>query len=229
MNVQLIDGETKRRTSADEVFRKLKSDIISMRLTPDTKLSEVEIAKRCNVSRQPVREAFMRLGNLKLLQIVPQKATRVRRISLTELENSRFIRAAVEIEVVRQACVSANDTDLGNIASNLKLQAAAVEECDPALLHGLDYQFHSLICTAAGRPTAFQTISENKAHTNRVCTLELQDADSMAEVLAGHTDMFEAISRGDIEAAVTATRVHLRHLDSTIEHVQEAYPHFFED
>ncbi|MEL6750978.1 MAG: GntR family transcriptional regulator [Pseudomonadota bacterium] len=224
-------GETvvKRRTSAEDVFRTLRSDIVAMRLTPDTKLSEVEIAKRCNVSRQPVREAFMRLGELNLLQIVPQKATRVRRISLEELEDSRFVRAALEVEVVRHACIHGDEAAFAEIEGNLQLQAAAVEECDAALLHGLDYQFHRLICVAARKPSAFKAISEYKAHTNRVCTLELRDAAGMEEVLSGHGAMFDAIKRGHIDDAVAATRLHLSHLDATIEQVRGQYPHYFED
>lgn len=225
---QTATGE-KRRTTTEEVFRKLKADIISMRLEPGAKLSEVEVAKLCDVSRQPVREAFMRLGEMNLLQIVPQKATRVRKISQSELNNSRFIRAAVEVEVVRNACQIATEESLSRIRENLDLQVAAVEECDPALLHGLDYQFHKLICAAADRQAAFKTISENKAHTNRVCTLELQDAQGMSEVLEGHTAIFQAICKRDARLAEEVTRAHLSHLDGTLIRVAESYPHFFEE
>ena len=62
MNVHQTFREAKRLTTAEEVFRQLKSDIISLRLTPGTKLSEVEVAKVYDVSRQPVREAFHAFG-----------------------------------------------------------------------------------------------------------------------------------------------------------------------
>jgi DNA-binding GntR family transcriptional regulator len=229
MNIHQTMQEEKRLTSSEEVFRQLKSDIISMRLAPGSKLSEVEIAKTFDVSRQPVREAFMRLSELNLLQIRPQRATRVRKISLTELRHTRFLRAAVEVEVVRVACKVATEKDFAIIQENLDQQKIAVAQNDPDQLHELDYLFHKQICIAADCLPAFKTISENKSHTERVCTLELSDACGMKEVLEGHTDIFEALKKRDEETAVNMTRIHLRHLDGTLEKASTNFPEFFED
>lgn len=228
MNIQQTFGAFKRQTTAEEVFLRLKDDIISLRILPGAKLSEVEVAKQCDVSRQPVREAFMRLGDLNLLQIRPQKATLVRKISLQDLKNTRFIRAAVEVEVVRVACRVATDEGLTRLRENLKKQEAAIAAVDPALLHQLDYEFHYLICEAADCLPAFRTIAENKAHTDRVCTLELSDAIGMAEVLEDHTDIVDAISKRDEELAVDRTRHHLTHLDATLAKARENHADFFE-
>jgi DNA-binding GntR family transcriptional regulator len=220
--------EVKRLTTTEEVFRRLRSDIISLELPPGAKISEVEIAKTCDVSRQPVREAFMRLGELNLVEIRPQRATRVRKISQQELCNTRFIRAAVEVEVVRVACSEASDEHLALLGENLKQQERAVDAKESDVLKELDYQFHNLICIAANRAAAFKTIAENKTHTDRVCTLELSDADGMAEVLVGHTAIFDAVCAGNEEEAVKATRHHLTHLDATLDLASENYPDFFE-
>ena len=230
-DLNVLDGlqEAKRLTTSEEVFRQLKADIISMRLEPGTKISEVEVAKACNVSRQPVREAFMRLGELDLLEIRPQRATRVRKISHRKLRDTRFIRAAVEVEVVRVACQIASPDSLDDIAANLAQQHDAVEAGDPILLKALDYEFHRLICAAADRLPAFKVISENKTHTERACTLELNDAAGMLEVFEGHSGIYEAIRAGDEVAAVSRTRLHLAHLDGTLMSASQNNPDFFED
>jgi DNA-binding GntR family transcriptional regulator len=224
-----IFEDVKRLTTTEEVFRQLKSDIISLQLLPGSKISEVEVSKAFNVSRQPVREAFMRLGELNLLEIRPQRATRVRKISHQDLRNTRFIRAAVEVEVVRVACKAATQENLALIQGNLSQQQVAVEAGDADLLHALDYQFHNLICVAADCSLAFKTIAEIKTHTDRVCMLELSDAAGRLEVLEGHTGIFNAVCEGDEETAVEMTRIHLRHLDSTLASACENYPLFFED
>lgn len=229
MNALDFPKDTKRLTTSEEVFRQLRSDIISMRLKPGTKISEVEVAKACDVSRQPVREAFMRLGELDLLEIRPQRATRVCKISHQRLRDTRFIRAAVEVEVVRVACVTATPESLHAIASNLEQQREAVEAGDPVHLKALDYEFHRLICVAADRLPAFKVISENKAHTERACMLELNDAAGMQEVLDGHTEIFNAIRAGDEATAVAKTRLHLAHLDKTLISASTNHPDFFED
>ncbi|MEP5730502.1 MAG: GntR family transcriptional regulator [Sulfitobacter sp.] len=221
--------DEKRLTTTEEVYRQLKADIISLQLPPGSKISEVEVAKACNVSRQPVREAFMRLGDLNLLEIRPQRATRVCKISHQGLSNTRFIRAAVEVEVVRLACKVASAEHLSAIQENLDAQKVAVAAGDAGQLKKLDYHFHSLICQAAERPHAFHVIAENKAHTDRACTLELSDAEGMQEVLEGHSGILEAIRAADEELAVARTRVHLAHLDATLRMASKNHPEFFED
>lgn len=229
MNIQQKLGDTRRHTSAEEIFEKLKDDIVSLRIRPGAKLSEVEIAKQYDVSRQPVREAFLRLAGLNLLLIRPQKATLVRKISLQDLKNTRFIRAAIEVEVVRVACKLNDKTRLMPLRENLEKQAKAIENNDPALLHNLDYQFHQLICEAADRSQAFSVIAAYKAHTDRVCTLELSDVFGMNEVLEDHRNIVNAIESQDEELAVALTRHHLSHLDGTLFKACENHANFFEE
>ncbi|MEL7281150.1 MAG: GntR family transcriptional regulator [Pseudomonadota bacterium] len=229
MNIHQLNLSDRRRTTADEVFLQLRSDIISLRMEPGSKLSEAEVARRYDVSRQPVREAFMRLGELSLLEIRPQKATLVRKISLQDLEHTRFIRAAVEVEIVRVACRVASQDNLDLLLANLEKQRDAAKAGNPLGLQVLDYEFHRLICQAAEKLPTFKTISENKAHTDRVCTMELSDAVGMAEVLEDHTDIYEAIVRRDEEAAVALTRHHLEHLDDTLAKAKANHPNFFQD
>ena len=202
MSAAHIFEEPRRQTTADAVFQRLHDDIIGMAIEPGSKLSEVEIARLYQVSRQPVREAFMRLGKLDLLLIRPQKATLVRKISLRALRATRFVRAAIEVEVVRVACEVATAESIALLRANLDEQTRAAKAGDPERLRGLDYEFHRLICTAAERLPAFKVIAENKAHTERVCTLELADAAGMAEILEDHTDMVDAIERRDVDLAV---------------------------
>ena len=221
--------DASRLTTTEEVFRLLRADIISMRLVPGTKISEVEVAKSCGVSRQPVREAFMRLGELNLLEIRPQRATLVRKISHQDLRNTRFIREAVEVEVVRAAAMNATQESLDAIDANLTEQEKALVAGDAAGLKALDYEFHRLICAAADRLPAFKVIAENKSHTERACMLELADAVGMQEVYEGHSEILAAIRDGDVQTAVAKTRTHLAHLDATLESASKNNPDYFED
>lgn len=229
MNVLDHPQDANRLTTTEEVFRLLRADIISMRLEPGTKISEVEVAKSCGVSRQPVREAFMRLGDLNLLEIRPQRATRVRKISHQDLRNTRFIREAVEVEVVRVAAMNATPESLEAIEANLAEQKKAIAAQDAGGLKALDYEFHRLICVAGDRLPAFRVIAENKSHTERACMLELADAIGMQEVFDGHSEILVAIRKGDVQTAVAKTRTHLAHLDATLESASQNNPDFFED
>ena len=71
-----------------------------LRLQPGQALSETEISKQFGVSRQPVREAFIKLAEAGLVEIRPQRGTFVVPITQRDVLQARFIREAVEVAVV---------------------------------------------------------------------------------------------------------------------------------
>ncbi len=221
--------QSARRTSADEVFDQLHGDIVSLRLVPGTKLSESEIAKQCEVSRQPVREAFIRLNDMGLLTVRPQKATLVRKISMREILNARFIRTAVEVEVVRKACANEQEPDAKSFEANLKAQAKAAGKGDTDSFHAHDYDFHRLVCIAADSEFAFDTIAENKSQVDRLCMLCLANEQGMLELVDDHTKIYNALERRDARSMIDVTRSHLSRLDATLQMAKKEYQHFFEN
>ena len=70
---------------ADQVFSTLRSSIVTLQLTPATALSEQDIADRLKVSRQPVREAFIKLSEIGLVRVLDE-------LVAGDLAFGRFIR-----------------------------------------------------------------------------------------------------------------------------------------
>jgi len=229
MNIHTLDRDAERRTTVDYVFERLHADIINLTLLPGAKLSEVEVAKQMDVSRQPVREAFIRLSNLKLLRIRPQKATVVRKISEREILNSRFIRTAVEVEVVRRACAAESGRYAEEFAENLKQQRLSVEAMDTDRFHALDYEFHGLICAVADLQFAYKTIADNKAHVDRLCMLSLSTKEGLQEIHDDHVQIYDRLAHKDEKGLVELTRLHLTRLDKTLAAVRQSHGDYFED
>jgi len=217
-----------RRTTTDVVFDELREEIVSLKLLPGSKLSEADIARRFGVSRQPVRDAFARLENLDLLLIRPQKATEVRKFLMNRIAHSRFVRMAVELEVIRQACAIWQDSHSILVDTNLDQQRKAVEAGDLERFHTLDYEFHKLICELTGLPMAFETIQECKQHVDRLCYLSFEKADEPADLVQDHQELARALKTGAVEDAVGVTRHHLGRLDTTIAGIYAAHPEYFE-
>ena len=222
-------SQASRRTASDDVFDFLHSRIINMELEPGAKMSETEIAKQLGVSRQPVREAFIRLSNMKLLEIRPQRATIVRKIHQKEFLDARFIRAAIEIEVCRHAAIHMTAEFEKNFIDNLSAQKAAMEKLDFDKFHNLDQEFHYLICLAGKCEFAFEKIVENRSHIDRLCALALSTKAHFEEVYEDHVKIFEYLKNGSEEQMAKAIRQHLTRVDKTIENVRGAHPHYFED
>lgn len=217
-----------RRTTVDEIFDHLYDEISSMRLRPGDRISEAEIAARFGVSRQPVRDAFTRLANLDLLLIRPQRATEVKRFSSREIRKSRFVRAAVEAEVLRRAARSHNADTEKLLAGCLERQRDVIAKRDYQAFGALDYEFHKTLCDIAGVDFAFEVISTEKAKVDRLCSLGLAKEDRMPQLLEDHEAIAEAIAAGDQEKAVAAGMLHLSRLDATIEAISETNANYFE-
>ncbi len=229
MNSSTASLPSERRTTADEIFDQLQADIVAMRLPPGTKVSESEIAKQYGVSRQPVREAFIQLNNLDLLQVRPQKATLVKKISIQDILNARFIRTAVEVEVMRKACKSATEKDFEQFEINLKGQKRAARNNNTTEFHSLDYDFHQLICIAADAEFAFATIAKNKSQVDRLCMICLTDKKSMLALIDDHSQIFDALRHRDVRCMIDLARTHLSRLDSTLKAACDEHSEFFED
>ncbi len=222
------ESSNERRTVADDVYDRLHADILSLRLLPGDKLSEVEIARQLDVSRQPVREAFIRLDNSGLLRVRPQRATEVRRISPTTLKNTRFLRLAVELEVLQTAC--SIDTDMFNARfdASLEQQKKAIDAKKPQRYHELDYTFHHLICKAADKEFAYDTVKTSKSQIDRLCLLTLSDSREMIKTYDDHCQIIDCIKNNRTKDASKVIRLHLSRLDSVIEAIQKEHAEYFE-
>ncbi|MGY3438374.1 MULTISPECIES: GntR family transcriptional regulator [unclassified Marinovum] len=216
------------RTSTDIVFDTLFEEIANLKLMPGTKMSEVEIAARMGVSRQPVRDAFNRLGNMGLLMIRPQRATTVRGFEIERIQNARFIRKAVELEVISSAIDVWDDARAEALGVNIAVQKAVLADGDTDEFHALDYHFHRLICELGDRPLAFETLQNCKRNVDRLCMLSLGHAAEAHAVLNDHIAIADALKAGSKKKARAATRQHLRRLDATIEEVHKNHPQFFD-
>ncbi|ERP96683.1 hypothetical protein Q669_27895 [Labrenzia sp. C1B10] len=224
---QLIQlGE--RRTNVDDIFDYLREEILSLRLLPGERISEADIAARFGVSRQPVRDAFSRLANLDLLLIRPQRATVVKRFSTREIVKSRFVRAAVEKEVLQRAAVHCDAEGAALLDACLVDQVKAIEEQDVEGFGALDYAFHKTFCMIARADFAFDVIMTEKSKVDRLCMLGLSKEHRMPELVSDHRAIAQAVKDHDPERAVETGMLHLSRLDETINSISKTNAHFFE-
>lgn len=218
-----------RRTSADDVFDFLYSQINTLKLLPGTKISEVEMARQFDVSRQPVREAFIRLANRGLLLIRPQKATVVRRFSHEKILRARFIRFAIESEVLRRACAKPLGRNEARLTRSLETQKRAIDDEDIDRFHQLDYEFHRLLCVTADSEFVFETIMENKAQVDRLCILSLAEPAAMEVLYQDHIQLVDALKASDEAKVLEVIRFHLSRLDDVVTGIRKSHADFFED
>lgn len=222
-------GTLERTTSSDVVFDELFGKITRLELLPGTKISETDVAKSFGFSRQPVREAFTRLANLNLLLVRPQRATIVRPFSRQLIANARFVRSAVELEVVRTAALDRDKSVDAALKANLREQTQAISAEDVSSFHELDYKFHKLLCESAKQTFAFEIIAENKAQVDRLCMLALTSKDAMDILYQDHKSLLEALFDGNAQEADQVLRTHLDRLTPTIQAIYTTHNAYFDE
>jgi len=176
-----------------------------------------------------VRDAFSRLENLDLLLIRPQKATEVKRFSSMAITTARFVRAAVETEVLRRAARLCSQEGAQLLQASIAEQQLAVDNKNEDQFRSLDYAFHGAICTVAETDFAIDVIAQNKAKVDRLCVLGLARDDKLHQLFDDHQRITKAVIDNDEEAAVEAGMHHLSRLDATIDAIRDKNADYFYD
>jgi len=199
-----------------QIYRILRRDIVHCLIAPGTPLSEKEVSVRFNVSRQPVREAFIKLAENGLIQIRPQRGSYVNKISLSQVRNGCFVRQAIECAVVRRAAGLITDSQCYQLEQNLHQQRIAIDRQQINDFFMLDDEFHQLLSQIADCQLAWDTIENIKATIDRVRYMSLDHVSSPEMLLRQHLDIFSALEKRDAEAVEKAMTVHLQEISETV-------------
>lgn len=200
----------KPRSTAQNVYELLRSDIVLGVLKPLDPIRESELSERLGVSRTPVREALLRLANLGLVDIYPQSGTRVAPIRLEKVKAAQLIREAVEVEVVRRACRNLDDAALAELQHIIEDQAIAAKRNDLRRLFELDEDFHLAIHRAAGVESVAEALEDVKLHLNRLRFVSVNWPRGTDKIIGEHEEILAALRKRDEDAAAAAMTRHLR-------------------
>ena len=214
---------------APQLFHELRTAIVEMRMQPGEALSEKEIAIRYGVSRQPVREAFIKLSEAGLLEIRPSRGTYVRKISVREIADARFVREAVECSLARHAAKIASDKDCIILRTLIDEQEQAAEQDDFARFNRSDEIFHRSIGDIVQCDYALRTVERARNQIDRVRFLSLGSATPMRRLIQQHKDIVAGIEAGDENVAEKIMRLHLREILLALPRLAKAHPSIFED
>jgi DNA-binding GntR family transcriptional regulator len=211
-----------------QIIQRLRQAIIEMQLRPGEGLSEKEIALRYGVSRQPVREAFIKLAEQGLLQVLPSRGTYVVKISVREVLNARFVREAIECALVRAAASLIGDDGVAAIERLIAAQKQAAGEGDFSRFYALDEAFHRAIADCVECDYAMRVVESARAQTDRVRYLSLPEASPLSLLISQHEAILAGLRARDPQRAEAAMRVHLREILSALPRLAERFPDLFD-
>ena len=212
---------------ASHVFNTLRKAIITLKLLPGNSLSEADVAKQLGVSRQPVREAFIQLSKIGMLNIIPQKGTLVVKISERDVGDARFIREAIEVAIVQRACTEATQKSINKMHELIADQEKAAADSDQERFLELDDAFHRTIALSTDCLYGWHIVENLKAQMDRVRFLSLPDATPIKKVIDQHHQIAHEIQTGNQKAACAAMRTHLREILVSLPRLAEHHEDLF--
>ncbi|MDB5540891.1 MAG: GntR family transcriptional regulator [Devosia sp.] len=218
----------RQTTMSLRVYDAVRGAIVQLQLRPGHSLSEAELARQMGVSRQPVREAFIKLAETGLVEVRPQRGTFVKLISIREVRNSHFIREAIELAVVRKAAAAVTPEGVAELRYLLEVQQVALSGSLAEFMR-LDDEFHSAIAKHAGVEHAWRHVVSLKAQLDRVRFLGFPDATPRPQVVAQHTAIVDALERHDADAASAMMCRHLNEIVPSLPRLAEDHPDLFAD
>ncbi|WP_400242750.1 GntR family transcriptional regulator [Niallia sp. JL1B1071] len=216
-----------RVSSRDYSYNILKEKIMGLELEPGTKISEKEIADELNVSRTPVREAFLKLAQEELLDIIPQYGTIVSRINLEHVEEGRFIREMVEKEIVVLASENFPESFRFRLEGNIRMQELCMEQNNFQKIFELDEEFHQLLFAACRKERTWNMLQLLNSHFKRLRLLRLSSDTNWETIITQHKLLYKLILNKEGKKASEIMEKHLQ-LAVLEQHVlKEKYPHYF--
>ncbi len=222
LGIDGLDG-----TLGHRVYTALRDQILNMSLEPGFVLRKGALCEQLGVSRSPVAEALGKLSSEGLVDIVPQSATRVSRLSLSAIKEESFLREAIEVAAVAKIAKDRDEAQLSKLSRNLRLQKLLIEDGDQKGFFETDVEFHSLILQFTGFPKVIAAADQLSLQLLRARMLLLPEKGRPKEAVDEHQAILDAIKNKDVKAAQSSMAIHLRQLLDRLTPLEKTHPEFF--
>ncbi|GAA5124528.1 GntR family transcriptional regulator [Alloalcanivorax gelatiniphagus] len=189
-----------RRLLRDDVYGQLRDAIIDGTLEPGEQLRDAELATWLGVSRTPIREALLRLGQTGLVVAQPGRSTTVSAISARALAEARDVVAAMHELAVRDAVPTMTDDDLEAMReANARFEQAVLAGDVEAAL-AADDELHGVPVRVCDNRALVTVLEQFTPVLRRVERLRFGSTDARDSVRR-HDELIRLCAAGDSDAA----------------------------
>ena len=224
-----IEKQKDGTTVGDYVYEVIKKNIINLNMAPGNRVSEKEISDLLNVSRTPVREAFIKLAKEGLLYILPQRGTYISYIDLGIVEDARFIRESLEKSVLKIATEKFPEELLEVLQENVNTQKRLVKQKLFFEFLLMDEEFHKTIFMGCNKGRTWSFIEQINSEYKRVRMLTFIGDVNWKNVIGQHEQILESIRNHDEQMAQEIINNHIKKLMFEQVELKAKYPQYFKD
>lgn len=191
---------------SDHAYARLKEQILSRVYSPGMQLVELEVSRRLDIGRTPVREALRRLREEGLVRVVHNRGAFVERMAFSDVEDALFLREVLEVAALSRGLNNIPAKRLSDLDSSFARFARSRQPFPEAECLAADIALHELIVDAAGSPRLkkFHGQLADQIHFVR----RLQVAHMRASI-PHHRAIIRALRARNATAAERALRKHM--------------------
>lgn len=197
--------------SSDFIYSDILDRIISLKLSPGSKISENQICEEYNVSRSVIRHIFARLAQINFLTVYPQRGTYVNYIDLEYIRNALLIRLSIEKEILYRFMQKEDKSDIiTKMKENVKQQEKFYHENEYLIeFKELDEEFHNYIIMSVENNAILPLINDHLLHISRWRNVYIKSGYKLSKLIDEHKSILEAIEANDTERALRCMNNHI--------------------
>ncbi|MDO4975448.1 MAG: GntR family transcriptional regulator [Alphaproteobacteria bacterium] len=209
----MIDFQLKVQKPLKElVYLELKHKILTGEIAPQTRLMEIELSEKMNVSRTPIREAIKRLADDGLAEVEPRKGAHVANISIKDMLDVFEVRENMEGFAAQLAAERITENQKEKLLEIAAEYEASIKKPNKETIIELDEKFHNFIVECCNNPTLNELIKYVQDLSLRFRYLYYDDFDVYYSTVEHHNKIAKAIVKGNKEAAREEADKHVKAL-----------------
>jgi len=197
----------KRR--ADKISEEIEELIFDGTYPDGARLDESALAERFGVSRTPVREALQKLAQSGLAAQIPRRGVFVRQPGPVELIEMFEVMSELEAAAARLAALRITDGALAELRGANAHCRTAVDAQDPDAYYIENERFHQIIHAQSGNSFLRAEAARLHRRLRPFRRQQLRLRGRLAQSMAEHEAIVEALARGDAPEAASAMRAHV--------------------
>jgi DNA-binding GntR family transcriptional regulator len=210
-----------RQNVREQVAQALRAALVAGEMRPGVVYSAPTLAGRFGVSPTPVREAMLDLAKEGLVTAVRNKGFRVTELSERDLDEITAVRALIEVPTV--ARIAASPQGAEELRPLAEAIVVAAERRDIVGYVDADQAFHLALLALGGNAHLVGVVRELR-HRSRLYGLpSLAERGELLPSAREHLQLLDFVTAGDVEAAESLMRHHLRHVRGIWAESPQAY------
>ena len=196
-------------TRADELRMRIADEITTGKIPPGTRLDEVQLADRFEVSRTPVREALKQLNAIGLVKRGARRTMTVAAISPNQLGEMFELMGELEATCARLAAAKMTGEDRARLERHHEICRSRMQAGDATGYGEANASFHSIIYAGTHNKYVVEATQQIRVRLAPFRKAQFYTTDRTAKSYEEHELIVRSILRGDQVMAANTMRHHI--------------------